>query len=479
MPGRLAAIAPSNRGDRRRRWGVIALCATLPLGCVSVPSKPRPDLAATARSFEQRRLEGLYPGEAPPASGWDRAQWLNAALILNPDLAEARAKATSVAAAERTAAQRPNPTLNLFGEYIAAAAGGVGWLYGLSLDFLLQRPGERARAKATAALETQAAQSDVAESLWTVRAQVHQALLDAVYANEQIELLQQLLDNRQGQLASAEARARVGEISFSEVPAATLELAAAQQRLERARARGIEARSRLAAAVGVPAAALEQVPLQWSGWADIDALSPALSTERRAEALIGRPELVRTLHEYDIADNAVRSELARRWPEFHLVPGYAWDKGGVRENQLNETLHDNEIGLSTELPIFNRNEGPIGEAVARRELAGKHLEAVQANLFGQMERAERAWPHTRVAWQNAASAAITAQQQNELQQRALRAGASDRSSALTAAGAATEARLLSLDAAYEAQEAFAELESAYRRPLDGPECDLPLSWRTE
>jgi outer membrane protein, heavy metal efflux system len=280
-------------------------------------------------------------------------------------------------------------------------------------------------------------------------------------------------------LSSAEARARVGEISFSEVPAATLELAAAQQRLERARARGIDARSRLAAAVGVPAAALEQVPLQRSGWADIDALSPALSTERRAEALIGRPELVRTLHEYDIADNSVRSELARRWPEFHLVPGYAWDKGGVRENQLNETLHDNEIGLSTELPIFNRNEGPIGEAVARRELAGKHLEAVQANLFGQMERAERAWPHARVAWQNAASAAITAQQQNELQQRALRAGASDRSSALTAAGAATEARLLSLDAAYEAQEAFAELESAYRRPLDGPECDLPLNWRTE
>jgi cobalt-zinc-cadmium efflux system outer membrane protein len=479
MPGPLAVVAPSNRGDRGRRWGVIALCATLPLGCVSVPPKPRPDLAATAHSFEQRRLEGLYPGEASPTSGWDRAQWLNAALILNPDLAEARAKAMSVAAAERTAAQRPNPTLNLFGEYIAAAAGGVGWLYGLSLDFLLQRPGERDRAKATAALQTQAAQSDVAEAIWTVRAQVHQALLDAVYANAQIELLQQLLDNRQGQLSSAEARARVGEISFSEVPTATLELAAAQQRLERARARDIDARSRLAAAVGVPAAALEQVPLRWSGWADIDALSPTLSTERRAEALIGRPEVVRTLHEYDIADNAVRSELARRWPEFHLVPGYAWDKGGVRENQLNETLRDNEIGLSGELPLFNRNEGPIGEAVARRELAGKHLEAVQADLFEQMERAERAWPHARKAWQNAASAAITAQQQNQLQQRALKEGASDRSSALTAAGAATEARLLSLDAAYEAQEAFAELESAYRRPLDGPECDLPMSWRTE
>ena len=473
--GRHAAI----RGDHLRQWGVVAMCATLPLGCVSVPPHPRPDLAATARSFEQRGLDNLYAGEESPASGWDRAQWLNAALILNPDLAEARARATAVAATERTAAQRPNPTLNLFGEYVAAAAGGVGWLYGLSLDFLLQRPGERNRLRATAALQTQAAQSDVAESIWAVRTQVRQALLDAVYAGDQIDLLQRLLDIRQGQVSSAQVRARAGEISLSELPAASLELAAAQQRLERARARAIDARSRLAAAVGVPAAALEQVPLRWPGWSDIDALSPALSGERRTEALIGRPEVVRTLHEYDIADNAVRSEVARRWPEFHLVPGYAWDKGGVRENQLNETLHDNQLGLSTELPLFHRNDGPIGEAVARRELAGKHLEAVQADLFEQMERTERAWPHARLAWQNAASAALTAQQQNELQQRALRAGAADRASALSAAAAATEAQLLRLDAAYEAQQALTELESAYRRPLEGPECDLPMSWRTE
>ena len=98
MPGRVAASAAPIRGDLRRRWVVIALCATLPLGCVSVPPNPRPDLAATAHNFETRRLDDLYPGEAPPTSGWDRAQWLNAALILNPDLAEARAKAIAVAA---------------------------------------------------------------------------------------------------------------------------------------------------------------------------------------------------------------------------------------------------------------------------------------------------------------------------------------------------------------------------------------------
>jgi len=50
---------------------------------------------------------------------------------------------------------------------------------------------------------------------------------------------------------------------------------------------------------------------------------------------------------------------------------------------------------------------------------------------------------------------------------------------LSADAAAIEAELLMLEAAHEAQEAFAALESAYRRPLEGPECDLPLKWRTE
>ena len=479
MPGR---VTPSTLPRTRavlRHWTLVAWCATVPVACATVPPQPRPDPATTAQAFQSRRLENLLPDYPPASSGWNRAQWLNAALTLNPQLAAARARATAVAAGERTAAQLPNPTLNLFDEYVTAAAGGAAWLYGLSVDFLLQRPGERTRARRNATLQTQAAQSDVAESIWQVRAELRQALLDQVHADDETILLQQLVTDRQGLLASAKARADAGEIGATGIPPATLELAAAQQRLDQALARGADAQARLAAAVGVPASALGGVPLLWPQWADIAALSPSLPDSLHEEALIARPDLVRTLREYDLAENALRSEVARRWPAVHLEPGYAWDRGGVHENQLNENLRDNELGLSMELPLFNRNEGPIGEAVARRELAGKHLEAVQAELFGQMERAEFAWPRARQAWQNAAAAAVMAQRQNEAEQRALKAGASDRPSALLAAAASVDAQLLTLQAAYEAQLAFAALEDAYRRPLEGPECELALSWRTE
>jgi len=460
-------------------WGVAALSIALPAACAGVPQRVRPDPEATAQNFQARRLDQVASDLPPASAGWNRAQWLEAALTFNPQLSEARARASAVAAGELTARQIPNPTLNLFDEYVTAAAGGAAWLYGLSVDFLLQRPGERARARNTAALQTLAAQSDVAESLWQVRAQLRQALLDTVRARDEALLLQQLLADRQGLLASTRARAQAGEIGATEIAPATLELIATQQRLDQARARGADAEARLAAAVGVPTSALEGIPLQWPQWADIGALSPSLTDAWREEALVARPDLVRTLREYDLAENALRSELSRRWPAIHLEPGYAWDRGGVHENQLNENLRDNELGLSMELPVFNRNEGPIGEAVARRELAARHLEAVQAQLFGELERAERAWPRARESWQNAVAGAVTAQRQSEAEQRALKAGASDRPSALTAQSAAVESQLLVLQSAYEAQSAFAALEAAYRRPLEGPECALPLNWRTE
>lgn len=460
-------------------WVLGALCA-LSAGCMSVPPPAaRPDPAALARQLQARRLDLALPGAPPAASGWDRGQWLDAALRLNPDLAEARARATATAAAERTAHQRPNPTLNLFGEYIAAAAGGVGWLYGLSLDFLLQRPGERARAQEAAALETQAAESDVAEAIWSVRMELRAALLEAVFAEEQAQDLERLLADRQGLVASARARADAGEISAVEVSRASIELGLAQQRREQALTRAIVARTRLAAAVGLPVSALQDIPLRWSGWSDIATLAPELTAEARTEALVARPDLVRTLREYDLAENALRSEVARRWPAVHVEPGFAWDKGGVRENQLNETLHDNQIGLSLEVPLFNRNEGPIGESVARRDLAGRHLEAVQADLLGQIDQAQQAWPRARDAWRSAGALAEAAARQSELEQRALASGASDRSSALSAEGAAIEARLIARESAYDAQQAFGALENAYRRPLEGPERDLPQRWRLD
>ncbi len=446
-----------------------ALAAVLLTGCASAPQAPPPDPSRTAAAFAARRLEALPTGSAPAGAGWSLQEWFDAALRLNPQLAEGRAHVLAVAAAERTAAEHPNPSLDLFGEYVETAAHSSAWLYGLSLDFLLRRPGDRARARRNAALQTALAQSDLAEAIWHVRASLRLALLDVASARDETALLEALIGERQALLESIRAQADAGELARTDQLASELELTRARERLQRAQARRLDAEARLAAAVGLPASALEGAAVGWDRWADIAALAPAAATDWRGEALIGRPEIVRALREYDLADISLQGELAKRWPQAHLNPGYAWGRDGIREDPLNDVTRESALGVGFELPLFNQHQGVIGEALARRNTAREHLIAIQADMYGEIDRAERAWPQARRAWEEAAAAAAIASRLREAETRALMVGVTDRSGSLATAVAATEAELSLLQAAYEAQLAFGTLEDAYRRPLQGPD----------
>jgi outer membrane protein, heavy metal efflux system len=458
----------------RKRQFLATLPAALLAACATTPGPAPLDPSNTAAAFSARRLDQLAPDLPSPSQGWDRAQWLSAALQLNPQLAEARAHVAATAAAERTAAQHANPTMNLFAEYVGTAAHSAAWLYGLSLNFLLRRPGERARAMHYAALETALANSDLTESIWSVRAALRQALLDVASSRDESVLLEALIAERQTLLASDRARADAGDISHTQILGDELDLSRAQQRLRQAQARSVNAVSRLAAAVGVPVAALDEIPVRWDGWDDISALTPARSGDWRSAALIGRPAIIHALREYDLAEISLQSEVAKRWPELRVTPGYAWGGEGVREDALEGFTQETALGLDFELPVFNQHQGPIGEALARRAAAGQHLIAAQAELFEQIDRAELAWPRARAAWEDAAGVVAIADRQHAAEQRSLAAGAGDRAGLVTAEVATTEAQLLLLASAYDAESAFAALEDAYHRPLQGPESELPL-----
>lgn len=440
---------------------VLSACAG---GAARAPLEP----AATLAEFNARRLDSIT--ELPPASsGWDQTQWLAAALQLNPQLAQERAEVQAVAAAERTAAERPNPTMQLFAEYLTNAAHSGAWLYGLALDFLLRPPGERARLRQHAALETALAQSDLTESLWQVRATLRAALLDVVSAQDEGALLQALVAERQALVDTDRARLRLGDIARSQLLSDELELSRAQQRQQQARARSSDGAARLAAAVGVPVAALDGVPLRWADWDEIGRLHVAAPERWRTDALIARPQIVHALREYDLAELGLQSEVAKRWPQVHLTPAYAWGGSGVSENRLFGISTEAGAAVAFEVPLLNQHQGPIGEAYARRTAAGEHLKAVQAEIFGQIDRAELAWPAAQQAWADTRKAAELAERQRQAEQHAVAAGASERASMVAAQIAATEAQLLVLQTAYTAQSVFGTLEDAYRRPLQGDE----------
>ncbi len=448
------------------------LTAAALAGCASAPPAVPLEPSQTLAEFSARRLEAVS-GLPAPAEGWDPSQWFIAALQLNPRLAEQRADVAAVAAAERTAAEHPNPSMELFAEYLKTAAESSAWLYGVSLDFLLRRPGERTRARQQAALQTALAQSELSESIWEVRAALRQALLDQVSAQEEAQLLRDLVTDRQALLDSDRKRLSLGDIGRAQLLTDELELAHARQRAQQARARQADAGARLASLVGVPGAAVNAVPVRWEDWAAIDQLSAVTPERWRTEALIGRPQIIGALRAYDLAEINLQGEVAKRWPQLRVQPAYAWGGNGVRQDALDQIASESALGVSFELPLFNQHQGAIGEAVGRRTAAGEHLKAVQAQIYAQIDRAELAWPRAQQAWADTQQLASSAAAQHQAQQRALAVGASDRGELLAAQIASTEAQLSVLEAAYAAELAFGALEDAYRRPLVGAESRGP------
>jgi len=457
------------------RGAALALLASVALSACASSPKPAPiEPASTLAEFSERRLEKLQPGLPPPAGGWDRSQWLAAALQLNPQLAEQRAQVAAIAAGERTAREYPNPNVDLFAAYLGSIAHSSAWLYGVSMDFLLHRPGERARARERASVQTALAEEQLAESIWQVRTALRQALLDAAATHDTTALLDSLVAERQTLLDSDRARTELGEFARAQWLPDELELSRALERRRESQAHSADAVARLAATVGVPLAALDAIPVRWDDWAEIDKLTTADAERYRTEALIGRPQIAAALREYDLAEINLQNEVGKRWPQLTLTPGYQWGAQGASETaQGNIIPYESSLQVSFELPLFNQHQGPIGEALARRTAAGEHLKAVQAQAYGQIDRAEVAWPMARQAWQERQKVAAIANRQHEAEQAALAVGATDRPSVVSAQIAATEAKLAVLEAAYEAELAFGALEDAYRRPLQGPESQWP------
>lgn len=392
------------------------------------------------------------------AAGWDRGQWFVLAQAGSPTLAEMRTRLSIAKAGVITAGQRPNPTLNLSGEYLSAAAGMPAWLFGVAVDFLLQASGTRDRAQAIAWLQTDIASAALGDQLWQLRMNTQTALLEAVAAAAEASLLDQIIELRRGLLEAERHRSAAGAGSPGDVLRAEADLSAAVQRQAQAGQAMLAARQALAATVGLPLAAIADAPLRWPDWDRPDRLPADGAPPDRDAALLERPQLLQALREIDIAELALQAEVARRWPDLRLSPGYTWDHG-QRKLQLG-------VGLS--LPLFNRNEGPIAEALAQRELAVRHLESVQAALHVQIETAARAWPAARERWQAAVADRQRLARLAGIERRRLAEGESDRPTLLGAEIAALEAALLQQRAALEAQRSFAALEDARRAPLAGP-----------
>jgi outer membrane protein TolC len=439
------SVALMLSGCAARRYQPVPVVPTQTASTLQTRSLGDPDLHA----FVEKNVgHGVTPW---PPKAWDSAALSLAALYFSPALDAARDRVAESQAAIVTAGARPNPSLGI--------TPGIPSPYLFNLDFSvpIETAGKRGHRIRVARSLDEAARFDLADSAWKVRSAVRLALLNYILTSRSLDLLRSQEQIRGDQVNILEQRLSVGEIPRTEVDLARIELSKTHLAINTAEGQLGETMAALAASIGIPVAGLQGLDLLWR---DLDSPPSAQSlspTEIRRNAVLNRLDIRRSLAQYAAAEGDLQLEISKQYPDFQIGPGYTYEE---RNNFF-------VIGLSTTLPIFNRNQGPIAEAEARRKEAAASFVEKQAQVIAGVDRALALYT---AALKELAEVdqSLRKLQDNQLRmmQQAVRLGEEDR---LSLNGVQIQNSVLAqarLDALRRAQGALGELEDAVQRPLD-------------
>jgi cobalt-zinc-cadmium efflux system outer membrane protein len=350
------------------RSASVAASLVAMMGCATYrpqPLDPATELAALAH----REISVLtsadathLPIPAQPMRGLGEGDLVSAALRLNPDLAVKRETLGQSDALLIEAGLWPNPELGF-----AVRGGPPGVTASADLLAALLRPGERKARTGAAQAATRAARAGLVADEWALVAQVRHARMD-VLAAEVLRLAAadaSALSQRASLLMTK--KKSLGEASDLESANAAWELAETQRVEREVAAQVARSRRRLNQLCGLPA----DVVLELAGFGqpvaitDVQAPTPS---EMDGVVLVGRWELAESKAAYERAEDELRLAIAKQYPALKIGPSASRD-GGTTVG----------IGISLDIPLFDRNQGGI-------RAAESHRDEVRAAYVAQLHR---------------------------------------------------------------------------------------------
>ena len=436
---------------RFRSATVAPLLLLLLAGACARPPKADLDAKRTLDTLRQSRPE--IPG-GDLAMALTTVAWQD-----HPGLAQAKAELEAAKAGIRTAKAIPNPSIGFSATKAEGAPQPWTLTYGLSIP--IELGGKRKLRVRQARLRVQAAQLQVADTAWKLRSGVRGALVDWQQAREASLAADQSASLLDGLMKLQSRRYALGEVGSPEYAASAL----ASPRAEAARLSAREqlrgAASAVALAAGIPLAALRP---RLDAEAPPDLSIPAPLVPQDSDALIHRLDVRGVLIAWDQNETALDQELAQRVPNLQIGPGYSFDQGVKKWT----------LGLSAELPIFDRRQGPIAEAVARRGVIEARLRQVETRALSDADLAEARYVAARDRLQAQNEALKNQESRLDTAKRAFQLGGTDQGDLLAAELEAAQARSLAVDAWAEAQRARLAVEDSFQKPLDPAEHPYPF-----
>lgn len=430
-----------------RRLCPIALPLLLSLtACVHYT--PQPIAPAATIDTIDRRTVASATGLA------NETDLLAAAIRYAPSLRDTAATWRNAVAAAKASRVRPLGTLTLSAEYSHQDNPHKPWLGGAALDLPLDI-GERRSTRIDAAdLAIVQARYDYAEALWQTRAAIRRGLIEWRAANAEIVLDDEAVTIKRERADRLDRRVKTGEDPQSVALTAHADRSAAERRAAGARGRRSQAIAALARATGVPAATIATLSVA----AETDPLPPSAATIAawRRDAALGRSDLLRAMVDYDLAEGAVRAEVAKQYPEIHIGPGYIYERG----------LTKLPFNLGLVLPPSDFNRAAIREAEARRAAAGTKVEGIQAGIVAVVDGAASALATAADTVRRSERQDLpTASRMLDQARRSLNAGEGDRVDELAARAALIDAEIATADTRRQLRLARADLDDAARPPL--------------
>ena len=422
-------------------------------GCANLKKFEPVPLSAqdTAAILQQRTLSSLGIDPRQPVAFSALAQ---AAMTHHPEVELARREADEARAAILSAGARPNPTVNLLPTRVTPQKMTSPWLASFSLDFPIETAGKRCKRVLQAQQQANAAALRVADTAWQVRAKLRTAWLDLFAAEQRASLLATQLATQEQMVEALDARLKAGESSRGEMMQSRLLLNQTRLLASGAKKSAAEGRSGLASAIGVPAAQLASARFHFA-----PAMNPRKNlkpSQLRCSAYLERPDVLAALSDYAAAEATLRLEIAKQYPDLRLGPGYEFDQG----------LNKWSLGFSLTLPVFDRNQGPIAEAEAKRATSAARFQVLEARVAGDLDRALASYRGALEKLQVAGETVTDATNQRDAAQRLLQGGEGDRLSVLAAQVELDAALAGRLDVLVEVQQALAGIEDATRTALE-------------
>ena len=442
----------------------LALVALLSSGCVRY--HPRP--ISAGRSLDDFEARGLNSTELKeffqareaartwPLDSWDLRSLTLAAFYYHPDLDVARAQWGVAKAGIKTAGERPNPSVSgLLGYNRTTPSSEVTpWIPEIVLDIPIEIAGKRGIRIREARHLSEAARLNILSVAWGVRSQLRTALLELYAARESEFLLAKQHDIQSENVRLLKLQLVAGQVSAYDITQAQISLDNSRLAALEAARQSAEARVRLADAIGIPVKALVGAKIVFDAFEYVRADIPPAEVRRRA--LVNRSDILAALSEYEASQSALELEIRKQYPDIHLGPGY----------QLDQTDSKWTLGLTLELPIFNRNKGPIAEAEAHRAETAALFLALQAQVISEIDSAEAACRAAVEKSKTADELLENLKKQENAAEARYGLGEISKPELLGVQLELASNALFRLDALISAQQALGQLEKAMQSPLD-------------